>query len=72
MSAPSLPQDESFTRLAAAIDAYAAKFGVQPNPWAWGVSETRMTDAINKAVETGEPMANDHNWYANLPPGTVA
>lgn len=71
MSAP-LPNDDPAARLIAAADAYAAKFGVWPNIWMFGVSVAYMSQTLEAAVQAGKPLAADHDWYSQLPPGAMA
>ncbi|ASM76387.1 hypothetical protein VITFI_CDS0608 [Vitreoscilla filiformis] len=72
MSAPSLPVDPSAARLFAAADAYAQRFGQEPNVWIVGVSDQRMAATLEQAVATGQPIPADYDWYTHLQPDAVA
>lgn len=49
---------------------YFAKFGVIPQPAI--IHHLDVAEVLREYLEAGEPVPDDYDWYADLPPGAVA
>jgi hypothetical protein len=59
------------SRIETAIEAYNRTFKQAP-PLPFGVHEDNLADALEQALAKGEPIPDDFDWYADLPPDAVA
>ncbi len=59
------------TRIDAAIIAYVRAFKMLP-PQPCAVSGERIAEVLEEAVDAGEPVPEDFDWWSHLPPDAVA
>lgn len=59
-------------RLEKAVEAYVIMFPGAPLHQPWGISDDVLAQAYEKAVASGQPIPDDGNWWAGLPPDAVA
>lgn len=50
---------------------YSERFN-RPAPLPFGVSEDRIAEVLLQAMRDGEPVTDEFDWWADLPPGAVA
>lgn len=53
-----------------AMQAYFEAFQVEP-PMPIGIADERIAEVLMQAVERGEPLPEDYDWW-ELPPEAVA
>lgn len=59
------------SRIETAQAAYWRAFGRLP-PEPWGVSDDAIAEALERAVAAGRQIADDFDWWADMPPDAVA
>lgn len=50
---------------------YIDRFGVWP-PTPMCVDESEILKQVKVALERGQPIPEDYDWYSQLPPGALA
>lgn len=50
---------------------YSERFN-RPAPLPFGISEERIAEVLLQAIRDGEPVPDEFDWWADLPPGAMA
>lgn len=64
--------DAAAARLSVAIAAYCARFPDAFVPMPMCISDGYRAQVMFDAIEAGEPIPSNLDWYSHLPPGAVA
>lgn len=58
-------------RLIRAAEEYERTFE-RPIPEPFGASDDQLAEVLEQAIRRGEPVPDDYDWWATLPPGADA